>query len=181
MAKKKNKNLKSTAFKKVNKVTSKLKKALEDTNRKPASWFGNKTAKVSDLPKVKVAPRVAIGNPAVTEENLGKALSFLTKKSKNKKSNKYKFLSVNLGVYPGAIVMHWAVEGTGFGEVAYHFRDGKVAIDTEGMSDDFVSQLQAEVLKQYKNQSLKITLSDNLLEKFLDRVSKEVLHNKKKE
>lgn len=180
MAKKKSKNKVPSALKKVNQVTSKrLKKALEDTDKKPSSWFGNKTAKASDLPKVKIAPRVAIGNPAVTEDNLSKALSFLTKKTKKKKSNKYNFLSVNLGVYPGAIVMHWAVEDLGFGEVAYHFREGKVEIDTEGMSDNFVTQLQNEVLKHYKAKTLKVTLSEDLLGRFFERITKEVSYNKK--
>jgi hypothetical protein len=113
---------------------------------------------------LKIAKRVGIANLAVTKNNLAKALDFSKKPSK-----KYRFLDVAIGIYPGALVLSWAVEGVGFGEVTYYLNKGKLGLDSEGMSDEFVMALQQEVLKKQKTKKLKIQYSDNLLESFFLR------------
>ena len=109
--------------------------------------------------------RVVIGNAAVdSRETLSQALDF----SKKPKRTKNKFLNVAVDLYPTALVISWAVAGVGFGEVTYFIKKGKIQLDSEGMSNLFVKELQSEVIKRYKNKKLTIKIADNLLEKFFE-------------
>lgn len=117
----------------------------------------------------KKTPKVVIGNPAVTAENIKEALNFKAKKPK-----KYKFLQVVLSFYPGAVVISWSAKAVGFGELTFHLSDGRLSIDTEGMSQQFVDELLTEVLKQHKKGSLKVTQGDNLIPRMLERFYQEL-------
>lgn len=130
------------------------------------------------MKKVK-KPKVVIGNPAISPENISQALDFLNPKKRSSKSEnkKYKFLDVVLGVYPGALVISWAVKSVGFGELSFYLSEGKIKMDSEGMSQEFVSAAIKEVLKKHKKKTLKINLGDKLLERAFERLLKEVSHN----
>lgn len=47
----------------------------------------------------------------------------------------------------GGFLIRWSCENVGFGEVAFFNKDGQLFCDSECMSDEFVSQLLAYVLK----------------------------------
>ncbi len=40
-----------------------------------------------------------------------------------------------------AIVFQWGIEGIGFGEIGFHYKDGKLKCDNEGMSKEFIKTI----------------------------------------
>ena len=122
---------------------------------------------------LKIGKRVVIGNSAVTAENLNQALDFF----KKKKAGVYKFLKVTVVIYPGALVLAWAVKNLGFGEVTYYLNQGKIQVDAEGMNDKFVQALHREVIKQHRKKQLEIHYAEDLLASVLDRFAAEVKNN----
>lgn len=126
-------------------------------------------------------PRVVIGNPAITEENIGEALSFLTNMGEKKpKRKKDKILSVAVSAWPGAIAVSWSAADVGFGEITYRFHEGKVEEDAEGMNDEFVQLVMEKVSELHKKNELKIILAQDLIPNLLSRLKTESRYNKKK-
>jgi hypothetical protein len=117
--------------------------------------------------EVRLSKRVVIGNGAVNENNLVEAMSFLNPKSKKPKG--YKFVGLDCAVYAGAVVLSWACKGIGFGEVTFYLQEGKLSLDSEGMSKEFVTALMKEVVKQEKKGQLKIKVQAPLA-RVLDRL-----------
>lgn len=104
--------------------------------------------------KVRLSKRVVIGNEAVNNDNAAEAMSFLNPKSKKPKG--YKFVGLECSVYAGAVVISWACKGIGFGELTFYIRDGKLGMDEEGMSEEFVIAAMTEVVKREKSGKLKV-------------------------
>lgn len=134
-----------------------------------------KTKKVSKKTdkKVRLSKRVVIGNEAVNESNITEAMDFLNPKSKKPKG--YKFVGLACSVYSGAVVLSWACKGIGFGEVTFYIRDGKLGIDTEAMSDEFVIALMTEAVKREKKGTLTVKV-ESPLARILDRLWTELGH-----
>jgi hypothetical protein len=124
---------------------------------------------------LQIGPRVSIANRAVSSKNIGPALDFSRRRNNEKK---YKFLDVAMSVWPGAVVIDWAVEGLGFGQLTYSISGGKLSVDDECMSDKFVKQLQAEVIARHKRKKLKIHVADDIIEKMFDRFASDLKKTK---
>jgi hypothetical protein len=123
--------------------------------------------------KVKLGPRVVIGNEAVNQDNLSEAMDFLNPKKQAPKG--YKFVGLACSVYSGAVVLSWACKGIGFGEVTFYLRDGKLNLDNEGMSDEFVVALMTEAVKREKKGNLTVKVEAPLA-RVLDRLWTELGH-----
>ena len=59
----------------------------------------------------------------------------------------YEFTSIKVEPWHnedfGGIVISWSARGIGFGEVTFSFKNGKIEMDTECMSNEFVLALLA--------------------------------------
>lgn len=106
--------------------------------------------------KVRLGKRVVIGNEAVNNDNVVAAMSFLNSKSKKPKS--YKFVGLECSVYAGAVVISWACKGIGFGELTFYIREGKLGLDSEGMSEQFSIAAMQEVIKREKKGTLTVKM-----------------------
>lgn len=59
----------------------------------------------------------------------------------NSKKNKYNFIEVHVTKYPTGFDFSWSARNFGWGHLTLAFRDGKLRVDTECMSQDFVEAL----------------------------------------
>lgn len=119
------------------------------------------------IKKVQLSKRVVIGNEAINQENISEALDFL--KPNSKKPKGYKFVGLACSVYAGAIVFSWACKGIGFGELTFYLQNGKLNLDTESMSDEFVVALMTEAVKREKKGTLEVKVQAPLA-RVLDRL-----------
>lgn len=93
-------------------------------------------------------------NPVVTDKVL-EDLEMFTDKPAPKK--RFKLLNLTVEINDRALIFNWAVKRIGFGQITYYLdHKGKIAIDTEGMNDDFVDFVLKKARERYKNGSLLI-------------------------
>lgn len=66
----------------------------------------------------------------------------------NKKTKKIKFLNVMVEFGRKAIILNWAAQGIGFGQVTYYFNDlNQLIRDDERVGDEFCLKLIEEIRK----------------------------------
>lgn len=71
------------------------------------------------------------------------------------KTKGYKFLNIIVEFGRKAIVINWAAQGMGFGQVSYYFnKKNQVVRDAEGLDDKFCNTLLKEIEKR-QNDELK--------------------------
>ena len=76
----------------------------------------------------------------------------------NKKTKGYKFLNILIEFGKKAIIINWAAQGMGFGQVTYYFNEkNKMVRDAEGLKDNFCNALLKEIEKR-QSDKLKVKI-----------------------
>jgi hypothetical protein len=114
---------------------------------------------------LKISKGVVIGNLAVSKDNLLEALPSINKN----KPKKVKILNIVCSIYKTAFVFSWSAKGIGFGEVTYYINDdGKLSLDDERLNREFVLELQKEIVKRFKKNTLEIRVSPDAIQSFFE-------------